>query len=168
MALRNLLSYGKSLGFGVLFSLIMACEKDEQPFISEEQKEAQIREHIVNNYYDWARMSKLKDYEGMLQLVAPQSTFEGATEVCKNQWDENGDFYWEFSSVEVESTTKQPPEAYVRGNWSITQRSENAGAPDSFGGGFYSSSFPSDGEYYNKNWLLDGINCNLDRFWWRD
>ena len=126
-----------------------------------------VIEQVIDNYYGWARLSRNKDYNGMINLVAPQSSFEGATGVCKDMWDMGGDFYYEFSSVDVQYTQEKPPEAVVYGNWLLYQRPANTGSPVINEGGFYSDSYPVDGEFYGDEWRLDGINWNKDKNWWK-
>ena len=144
----------------------MGCQEtpiESEPSVTEED----IIEQVIGNYYDWARLSRNKDYYGMINLVAPQSNFEGATNVCRGAWDSGGDFYYEFSSVDVQYTQKQPPEAVAYGNWRLYQRPAGAGSPTVHEGGFYSDSYPVDGEFHGQEWKLDGMNWEAGKDWWR-
>ena len=161
----------KLFGLAFLIFSILGCggevTKPTATIDSGKSKDDEVIEQIIDNYYDWARFSQLKDYGGMMKLVAPQSNFEGGTKVCKEIWDAGDSAYYEFSSVGVCYTTKQPPVAYVYGNYTFYQRGVVHESPWTVEeGGFASSSFPEDGEYYGNKWKLDGINLNAGQDWW--
>lgn len=164
--LKGLLSQGRNFGLGLCLTVILGCQ--EAPSEPEQSMtEEEVFEHVVDNYYSWARLSQFKDYYGMIDLVAPQSNFEGATGVCKRTWERGNDLYYEFSSVSVDFSEEQPPKAYIYGNWKRHQVEGSTTETTIQEGGFYSSSLPADGEYYETNWKLNGVNWSFEKNWWR-
>lgn len=162
MGVEKILSYGKRFSLGLLTTLMLNCTDKEVTQPEPEDIEGKIRETIVDVYYKWAEKSRQHDYYGMLALVVPGSSMEGATNVCKDQWDFGNEFSYSFNSVNVGLLEESPPKAYVRGNWTRYQND-----PPPREGGFYGFSIPIDGDYEGENWKLNGMNWSHEINWWK-
>ena len=162
MLLKKFSSSSKRLGLIALFSIFMLnCEEN---IVNEPvgKTNEDLEEQIENLYYDWAMKSRLRDYQGMLAISVPRSSVEGMTNVCKSSWDEGAELYYVYNSVKVYDLQETPPKAKIYGNWEMHQGRNT----EVYSGGFNSSSWPTDGEFYGDNWKLDGISFGLEENWW--
>jgi len=143
--------------------LVVSCSKKDKGTNSTPDPTEEIKNRVEKLYTDWARFSRLHAYSSMLSLVVPNSNFEGMSNTCNEQWGRGEEFYYVFTSVEVDYVSQDPIEMNVHGNWEMHQ----GPSVPVYKGGFYSNAWPIDGEFEGHNWKLDGMNMNLDENWWK-
>lgn len=161
--LKKILGCGKKVLIGSLIGITLLCgckKEDSGPTGPAGVTEDEINQAIINTYYGWANKSRAHDDNGMMALVISGSQMAGATNLCKEMWDEGNEYSYAFDDVRIDYLSLDPVSQYVKGNYI-----HYTGTNEPFYGGFYGTCIPWNGEYESLDWRLNTMNWNCEWGW---